>query len=343
MIEHDVGGAFVRALGEPEGPLGETLCDDVVVRARLAKGTYSGSPREICSEVPEAIDAICRKALAFRREDRYATAAAMQVDLDDFLGATISQARKQLAATVRELFDAERAKVRRILEASELSNVPSLPVFEASVGADSAHLRAARSSEPPENGAHTEIMPGAPARPAPRAGEPASVSATANPTDPRGARSARVKDGADRATSTRTRPARSPLGVVALAFASAAVVIAVGARAARPRSEPGESVPRPASTLVPELTTFAIDVRPKMELPRSSIAPHAIAPHAIAPHAIAPKTRVRDAAPSGAPTVQGTTSAAAPATAISPAPPLGSGKPQRPAPLDDADPWGHKP
>ena len=54
--------------------------------------------------MPEEIDAICRRALAFRREDRYGTAAEMRADLEAFLGRGTVDARKELASTMKLLF-----------------------------------------------------------------------------------------------------------------------------------------------------------------------------------------------------------------------------------------------
>ena len=44
---------------------------------RLVAGEMPPSPRAVCPSVDPKLDAICQKALSFRPEDRYATAAAL--------------------------------------------------------------------------------------------------------------------------------------------------------------------------------------------------------------------------------------------------------------------------
>jgi serine/threonine-protein kinase len=56
----------------------------VEVLERVRKCEYS-PPREVKKEIPEALDAICRKAMAPRIEDRYASALDLAEDLDRWL------------------------------------------------------------------------------------------------------------------------------------------------------------------------------------------------------------------------------------------------------------------
>jgi serine/threonine-protein kinase len=57
---------------------------DIQVMTRVHSGTIP-SPREINRLVPEKLDAIVRKAMAHKRENRYATCAELQADLEAFL------------------------------------------------------------------------------------------------------------------------------------------------------------------------------------------------------------------------------------------------------------------
>jgi serine/threonine protein kinase/ABC-type branched-subunit amino acid transport system substrate-binding protein len=68
------------------------------------------SPRSVSPNVPEALDAICVKALAYNREDRFATAKEMQLVLEEQLrGAAVGPG--VLGQTVCELFAERRAAV----------------------------------------------------------------------------------------------------------------------------------------------------------------------------------------------------------------------------------------
>ncbi len=76
------------------------------------------APRLRRPEVPEALDAICRRATARRPEDRFATAADFAQALDDYLG-TLSRrpGPRDLAALVGPPFEAERAALRKTIDA----------------------------------------------------------------------------------------------------------------------------------------------------------------------------------------------------------------------------------
>ena len=114
---------------------------DVKVARKLQTGDYEPSPRALSAAVPVEIDAICRKALAFRREDRYATADEMRADLEAFLGRGGIDARKGLASMMRDLFVRDRAKLRTVLETSGLMSSASLDALAAAVGATPREFR----------------------------------------------------------------------------------------------------------------------------------------------------------------------------------------------------------
>ena len=92
-----------------------------VVRA-MAAGTLPPSPREIDPSVPEAIDAICRKAIRMNPDERYATAEEFRADLEQVLADSgqLVEARRRLPRAMCDLFADKRAEIKRIIE-SQLS------------------------------------------------------------------------------------------------------------------------------------------------------------------------------------------------------------------------------
>jgi serine/threonine protein kinase len=127
--------------------------DDYALVTRLIAGEFERSPRAVNAEVPLAIDAICRKALAFDPEDRYETAGDIREDLEAFLGDKILEARRRLGPYAASLFEKDRVAVRAIVERAGREN--SLP--------QSATLRAAQAASterpaPPTSNESTELM-----------------------------------------------------------------------------------------------------------------------------------------------------------------------------------------
>src|SRR5690606_13333212 len=59
--------------------------DDIAVLTSLIRGESQPAPRLIRPELPEAIDRICERALAPKREERYGSALEFQNDLEDLL------------------------------------------------------------------------------------------------------------------------------------------------------------------------------------------------------------------------------------------------------------------
>ncbi len=75
------------------------------------------TPRSVKPDVSEALDAIVQRALAFNPDDRYPTAAALRDDLETF-ASTLSgkPTRRALGEVISQIFTAERAQVRRVVE-----------------------------------------------------------------------------------------------------------------------------------------------------------------------------------------------------------------------------------
>ena len=68
-------------------------------------------------DVPSALEAICMRALAPKRDDRYATAGEMQAAIDDYLESSGHRVgTRQLAQRMNELFADDRAAVRADIE-----------------------------------------------------------------------------------------------------------------------------------------------------------------------------------------------------------------------------------
>ena len=92
--------------------------DDLNIVQALVGGTIPSSPRAIDPTVPAAIDAICRKALAFNVDERYASADDMRADLEQHLAESgqLVSARRKLGPAVSELFKDKRAEIKGVIE-----------------------------------------------------------------------------------------------------------------------------------------------------------------------------------------------------------------------------------
>ena len=147
--------------------------DDLMIVQLLLSGNYDASPRAVDPSVPEAVDAMCRKALALRPEDRFASADELRSELESFLEPDLVDARRQLGPLVAEMFSAERARVREIIERAGRASTEPLSVAalmsahstSASVNSSSTHAMAT-SIFPPRymDSAPVSLMP-APAPP----------------------------------------------------------------------------------------------------------------------------------------------------------------------------------
>jgi serine/threonine protein kinase len=92
--------------------------NDMEVIHRLNQGSFDPSPRKVRPDVPEALDAICRKALAHNPDERYQTAAELQKDLELYLtsGAEERVSAREAAEWIAERFGSERAKAQAAIE-----------------------------------------------------------------------------------------------------------------------------------------------------------------------------------------------------------------------------------
>jgi hypothetical protein len=233
--------------------------DDVDVALALHDGNYPASPREFSPEVPQEIDAICRKALAFRREDRYGTAKEMRADLEAFLGRRGVAARKKLATTMKELFVKDRAKSRAVLDASGLKSVASIEALTAAIG----------------------VVPRAQAK-ARRGAPVAPVAPVAAPTAAGGrARPPRDIDRADRAQRRTTAPRRSAHVLHALAIGAALGACVVVFRYRATTAPSFAARPHVPAIVASDLTTSSDGTRSKLEPSQAPVKSSFVAPTAV--------------------------------------------------------------
>src|SRR6266542_1179637 len=73
------------------------------------------SPRTVRADVPDSLEAICMKALALRPDDRYATAAEVQADLEDWLSEH-PVTNRTIGVYVSSLFSDVRVRTSVLIE-----------------------------------------------------------------------------------------------------------------------------------------------------------------------------------------------------------------------------------
>jgi len=99
------------------GRMWHGMADADVIRS-LLHDTYPRSPRELAPDTHPELDRICRRALAFDRAERYATAEELAADLDAFMRAHLSRpSDRELGAWLAELFRDRREVTREIIAA----------------------------------------------------------------------------------------------------------------------------------------------------------------------------------------------------------------------------------
>jgi serine/threonine protein kinase len=140
-----------------EAAVGERLWrgskDDAAVVRRLIHGEYESSPRAAGVDVPDAIDRICRRALAHLPDNRYATAAEFEADLAAYLEKSRSRLTdRETGAFVSDLFRENRAETKAIIE-TQLSGLSANPALRmVQLAPDSGSLQSAGSLSGPSSG-----------------------------------------------------------------------------------------------------------------------------------------------------------------------------------------------
>jgi serine/threonine protein kinase len=103
---------------------------DLSLLQRLLNGDIP-TPRSISPDVPERLEAIILKCLALDREDRYATALDLQAALDAHLDAQEERGTaRDLGKLLAKSFDADRVKIKGIIEAQLRSSPAEVVNFE---------------------------------------------------------------------------------------------------------------------------------------------------------------------------------------------------------------------
>ncbi len=83
------------------------------------------APRSVDPRIPAELEEICMKALAFRREDRYPTAALLATDLESFARRSFPPvAGRDIGAVLSHAFTEDRDRIRDVIETS-LSRHPT--------------------------------------------------------------------------------------------------------------------------------------------------------------------------------------------------------------------------
>jgi len=89
---------------------------DLTVLHRLINGDIP-SPRSVDPEVPEGLEKIVMKALALRREDRYATSTDLATAIEELLDSTNDKSSlREVGKLVAKHFDENRSKIKQIVE-----------------------------------------------------------------------------------------------------------------------------------------------------------------------------------------------------------------------------------
>jgi hypothetical protein len=114
------------------------------------------TPRSVDPTVPERLERICMKALAFDPAERYSTAAELQADLDAYIASLgLTPTRRALGEAVAQAFADDRARLKQVIE-EQLRNAavlttgesPAVMVAPASIRSSPSGLSANAPSAP---------------------------------------------------------------------------------------------------------------------------------------------------------------------------------------------------
>jgi ABC-type branched-subunit amino acid transport system substrate-binding protein len=117
-----------------------------VAPSDVLRRTSSGdlpSLRAVAPDLPTDLERICRRALAYNPDDRYATAAAIETELEAHLAAAGPvPADRDIGLALKAMFEDERARLRLAIEDQltepEVPSAVGLPVILAGAGGSSA-------------------------------------------------------------------------------------------------------------------------------------------------------------------------------------------------------------
>jgi serine/threonine protein kinase/ABC-type branched-subunit amino acid transport system substrate-binding protein len=119
----------------------------VDVMRRVAQGDVP-SLRTVAPQVPEELQKICERALASKRDQRYATAAALETDLETYLETHAPRVSgRDIGREIQAMFASDRAKLQSAVEvqlkapAMSEDHLPSIPIALETTEASTSSLR----------------------------------------------------------------------------------------------------------------------------------------------------------------------------------------------------------
>jgi serine/threonine protein kinase len=152
--------------------------DETSIIQALIGGEFDPSPRSVDPSVPDAIDTICRKAIAADVGSRYETAAAFQLDLEGVLADDIVAARRKLGPFVASFFEKDRAVVRDVIaRASKATAERSSVTLQASSESMEEFGLRVPSAAPPARSSMSPLVVSPPLPAAPTS-QPPAISAS---------------------------------------------------------------------------------------------------------------------------------------------------------------------
>jgi eukaryotic-like serine/threonine-protein kinase len=233
--------------------------EDMSIVQHLLKGQYDPSPRALDPTLHPELDALCQRAMAFSRDERYPTADAFRADLEAYLGAAMVGARRQLGPTVAGLFGPERAQVKDVIErAGRMSSTePSMAALLSSASMPPASMRPRVPSMGPTVSSGTQILTtgsGMVSVPSLRPSAPPPASATPPPSI--------------------APPRPAPWGLYGAALLAVSVVLGAAA-IVRGQEELAGRTPRRLADVVPSREELVVESTPRR------LAPERAAPAAV--------------------------------------------------------------
>jgi serine/threonine-protein kinase len=216
--------------------------DDVAIIQKLLLDKVQTSPRAVNADVPKGLDAIVKKALARKKTDRYESAQAFQLAIEQYMEAEgLRCTPRELGEWVGQLFADRRKQTRSLIEA-QLSELRA---------PTASKLRMVELRESGNSGGSSLTPPSAPTglRLERLDQEPVGDDYVSRP-DAALARSHPGQNAASTTWSGRTRARWAIVGAGALVTAGIAGVAFVRP----PAQKKAEGITQSASTVTPEAT-----------------------------------------------------------------------------------------
>jgi len=153
------------------------------------------APSQVAPGVPPELEAICMKALAVKREDRYASAAELATALEGFVRRHLEpKSEREVGKLVAEAFGADRARIREVIDqqlsprARGAGNLPQIPSLTDSGTQASVRLANDGGTPAPVTGGGTSAHTTAAGLPMAASGLPAAAGGQTDAGGPRRAR-----------------------------------------------------------------------------------------------------------------------------------------------------------